>query len=56
MYIALFTLKIKIYQAKKSQINVLIIKKITILEEFLDFANIFLKKLVKVLPKYIKFY
>ena len=44
-------LKIIIYLARKTQIALLLAKKVTIASKYLDFANIFLKKLVNVLLK-----
>ena len=40
-----------IYPAWKAQIILLLVKKVTILAQYLDFANIFLRKLAKILPK-----
>ena len=41
-------LKITIHLARKIQIALLFVKKVTILTKYLDFANIFLKKLAEV--------
>ena len=53
VYMALLILKITIYLAKKTHIALLIAKKVTISAEYIDFANIFKKKLAKVLPERI---
>lgn len=46
--------KITIYSAKKTQITLLLFPNIIILAKYFDFMDIFLKKLVKILLKYIK--
>ena len=49
--IAFFTLAITIYLTCKAKIALLLAKKVTVLAKYLDFADVFLKKLAKVLPK-----
>lgn len=44
-------LKITIYQGKKAQKFFLFIEKITILVKYLNFINVFSKKLIKLLPE-----
>ena len=51
VHIALFTLKITIYQTLKAQIILFIVKNVTVLAEYAHFANVFLKKLAKMFPK-----
>lgn len=51
VYIAFLNIKIIVYLTWKAQIALLIIEKITILEEYLDFANIFSKELAAELSK-----
>lgn len=51
----IFLLIIAIYLAKKTQINLLITKKIIILEEYFDFLNIFLEKKTLVLLEITNF-
>ena len=48
---ASFTLKLIIHPAQKAHIAWLLVKKVTVLEEYPDFANVFLKKLAEILPK-----
>ena len=48
---ASLTLKIRIYLAEKAQIALLFAKKVTVLVEYADFANLFLKKSARELPK-----
>ena len=43
--------RITIYLAKKAQIVLLLVEKVTLLAKYFDFANVFLKKLSKVLPE-----
>ena len=43
-----------IYQHKEAQIAFLLIKKVKILDKYLDFANVFLEKKALVLPKRTK--
>lgn len=54
VYINNLALKIIIYPIKKAETILLIIEKVIILTKNLDFASIFLKKSVELLPKYIK--
>ena len=49
VYMAFFTLKILIYPAQKAQITLLIAKKVTVPAKYINFANIFSKKLAKIL-------
>ena len=49
VYVTFLTLKMSIYSAWKAQIALLIAKKITVLDEYADFAGFFLKKLAKIL-------
>ena len=51
VYVAFFTSKMIIYLAQKTQIALLLAEKVTIPEEYSDFANIFSKKLVGVLSE-----
>ena len=51
MHVASLTLNITIYLAQKTQIALLLAKKVIILAKHTDFANVFLKKLAKVLPE-----
>lgn len=46
--------KIIIHPTQKAQIALLLTKKVTNSAKFTDFASIFLKKLVEVLPKRVK--
>lgn len=46
--------KMTIYFTKKPQVSLLLVEKIFIQVKYLDFTNIFLKKLVDVLPNQIK--
>ena len=48
---AFFTLVITIYLAKEAQIALLFVKKVTVPEEYSDFADVFSKKSAEVLPK-----
>lgn len=43
--------KITIFQAKKTEIPLLLVKKVTILVEYSDFADLFSKKLAEILSK-----
>lgn len=54
VYIALFTLKMTIDQPCRAQIALVLAKKAIILAKYLDVAEIFSKKLAKVLPKLFK--
>ena len=47
-------LKMMIYPAQDAQIALLLAKKVTVPVEYADFADVFLNKLTKVLPKRIK--
>lgn len=47
-YINSLAAKITFYLVKKAQISLLLVEKITIPAEYLDFANIFLTKLFKI--------
>lgn len=47
--------KLLIYLDKKTQIDSLLIKKITISNKELDFANVFLKKKALILPNWTNF-
>ena len=51
VHVAFFTLKMTIHPAQKAQIALLITKEVTVLEEYLDFADIFLKKSAEILPE-----
>ena len=51
MHVVFLNLKL-IYLASKIQIFLLLTKKNTILAKYLDFENLFLKKLAIELPKY----
>lgn len=53
VYVILFTSKIIIYSAKKAQIACLPPKSLLFSKKYVDFANVFFKKLVKVLSKHI---
>ena len=46
--------KITINLSRKAHIALLLTKKVIVLAKYLDFANIFFKKSVKMLPKRIK--
>lgn len=50
-YINSLISKMIIYLAKKDPIALLLINKVIILAEYLNFVDIFLKNLVKILPK-----
>ena len=43
-----------IHLAWQAQIALLLIEKVTVLEKYLDFADVFSKKSDKVLPEYIE--
>lgn len=45
MHIVYFRVKILIYRISKAQITLLLAKKVIILDEYLNFTNILLKKL-----------
>ena len=45
VYMAIFTLKMTINLVQKGQIALFIIEKVTIMMEYANFANVFLKKL-----------
>lgn len=51
LHIIFFALKIWIHLAQKAQLVLLIIRKVTLSVEYIDFAYIFLKKLAKVVPE-----
>ena len=51
IYVTILTSKMIIYLAQKAQIVLFIAKKITVLAKYLDFANVFLKESLEVLPK-----
>ena len=51
MYISSLKLKMTIHPAREAQVALLLAKKVTILAEYLDFADVFSKKLANVLPK-----
>ena len=44
--------KMTIYPARKAQVALLLTKKVTVLAKYLDFADVFLKKLAEILPEY----
>lgn len=52
MHMPYLKAKISISQAEKGLIAVLLAKKITLLDEYLDFADVFSKKLTTKLPKH----
>ena len=52
IYVAFFSLRL-IHLALKTQIVLSLTKKMTILVKYLDFVDIFLKKLTTKLPKYL---
>ena len=51
MHVASLTSKMTIYLARKAQIALLLAKEVTILSEYADFLNVFLKELAKVMPE-----
>ena len=51
IYVSSLGLRITIYPVKKAQIAFVLAKKVTVLAEYLDFANVFLEKSVNVLLK-----
>ena len=51
MYISFLGLKIPIHPMKKAQMALLLGKKSTIMAKFLDFTNVFLKKLANIFSK-----
>ena len=53
IYISFFGLRIIIYPVKKAQKALLLAKKITVLAEYFDFANVFLEESANVLPEQI---
>lgn len=56
VYIVTFTLEMIMYLVYKVQITLIKIKEafVTVLIEYSDFANVFYKESIIVLPKYIK--
>ena len=52
VHVAFLTSKMSIHLARKSQIALLIAKKVTVLAKYSDFANIFSKKSSEMLLKY----
>ena len=54
VYVRSLELRMTIYLAKKTQIALMLTKKVIILVKYLDFANVFLKKLIKVLLEQIR--
>ena len=50
VHVAFLISKMLIHLAQEAQIALLIAKKITVTAEYTDFADVFLKKLAKVLP------
>ena len=50
IHIASFTSKMLIHQAQEAQIALLIAKKVTVLVEYSDFADVFSKESTQVLP------
>lgn len=54
IYIDSLTAKMIIYLAKKTQISLLQIEKLIIFAEFLDYADLFLKKSTELLSKHIQ--
>ena len=54
IHVASLNLTSRIYSGKKTQITFLLTKKVKILDEYSDFANIFSKKQVLILPERIK--
>ena len=55
LYVSFLSLRIKIiiYLAQKAQKALLLANKVTVWVEYADFANVFFKKLAKLLPKWI---
>ena len=51
VYVVSLTSKITIYSARKAQIALLLAENITVLAEYADFINVFLKKSAKMLPE-----
>ena len=51
VHMVFFTSKMIIDLAQKAQIALLLGKKVTVLEKYSDFTNVFSKKLVEVLPE-----
>ena len=51
IYVSSLQLRIIIYLARKTQITLLLVKKVTVPAKYLDFANIFLKKFVNIILK-----
>ena len=49
IYMALFTSKILIHLIFKAQTWLLLVEKVIVLAKYLDFANVFSKKLAKIL-------
>lgn len=54
VYINSLIAKMTIFLARKIQISLLLLEKVNIPAQYLNFANMYLKKLAKVLPKYNK--
>ena len=52
VHVASFILKMTIHLARKAQIALFILKKITVPAKYSDFANIFSKELAKMFSKY----
>lgn len=51
MHVAYLEAKMLIHQAWKAHITLLLAKKVTVLDEYLDFAKVFSKKSATELPK-----
>ena len=54
VHITSFTLKMTIYLACKAQIALFLVEKLIILAKYLNFANIFSKKLAEILSKRVR--
>ena len=51
VYVSSLKLKITIHPAKEAHMALFLAKKVTVLAEYLDFANIFLEKSANILPE-----
>ena len=51
IHVSFLKSKIIIHLARKAQMALLLAKKVIILAKYLDFANVFLKKVANVLPE-----
>ena len=51
VHVASLTLKMTIHLAKEAQLALLLAKKVTVLAEYVDFVDVFLKELAEVQPE-----